>query len=96
MSEVKTQTTWRAVNAQWINSDPDQDTALITLQSEGDLYAVACSGPKNMGPNDIISAMRVATATLINAAGGDMGDVGVVGVGSLDISQLDTGDQRAN
>jgi hypothetical protein len=90
---VKTSTVWHLLEAQWVDADPDCDVIAVTLQGNGSVYTVCCSGPKDMTSRDFISAMRIAVAGLIRAAGGDMS---VVGCGTPDDAKFDTGNQRAN
>jgi len=93
MAEVKTHTLWRALDAQWVDSDPTCDVIALTMQSNGKEYAVVCSGPKGMRSPEFTSAIRAAAATLLAAAGGDMADVGA---SAANDPTFDTGDQRAN
>jgi hypothetical protein len=88
---VSTSTLWRVTGADWYDTEPDVDTISLSLLANGDNYAVACTGPKGMKSDQFISALRAATAALINANGGD---ISVVGAAQLDL--FDTGDQRAS
>ena len=90
---VKTTTLWHTLSAQWIDTDPACDCVALALQSAGKVYAVVCSGPKGMKSDEFIAAIRAAAATLINAAGGDMKDVGATFAND---PTFDTGNQRAN
>lgn len=93
MSDVKTSTVWQLLDALWIEEDPESSTIAVTVRGGGVDYAVVCSGPKGMMPSEFINAIRVAVAGLIRAGGGDMS---VVGCGSAEDPQFDTGNQRAN
>jgi hypothetical protein len=88
-------TLWRVVAAELLTFDPEMDTLSMTLQSEGKLYAVACSGPKGAGVEEFTTALRAAAAAIIRSAGGDMSSVGAKERDDSDPT-FDTGDQRAN
>jgi len=93
MSEPIVQTLWHMTGAKWVDENPDCDVMAVTVSGRGHDYAVCVSGFKGMKVNDIVNAMRAATAGLIHAAGGDMS---VVGCSSPDdnAALFDTGDQR--
>ena len=93
MTEVTTRSVWQLLDAYWVDTDTETSTIAVALQGGGNTYVVTCVGHKDMTSAEFISALRVATAGLIRAAGGDMS---VVGCGDLDAAKFDTGNQRAN
>jgi hypothetical protein len=88
-----TRTVYQLLDAYWVDTDPETSTIAVAIKGGGQTYVVTCVGHKNMTSVEFISALRVATAGLIRAAGGDMS---VVGCGNLDDAKFDTGNQRAN
>jgi hypothetical protein len=94
MSDVKTTTVWRCLDAQWIDTDKDCDAIALTMQRAGAEFAVVCSGPKGMKSNDFIPAVHAALAALTASAGGDLSVIGASTAAQGDL--FDTGDQRAN
>jgi hypothetical protein len=84
-------TIWRVTGADWIDSETDVDSITISLHTNGEDYAVACTGPKGMKSDQFIGALRAATAALIRANGGDISTVG-----AAELDTFNTGDQRAN
>jgi hypothetical protein len=88
-------TLWRVIDAELLTLDPELDTLSMSLQSEGKVYAVACTGPKGMGASEFTTTLRAAAAAIIRSAGGDMSSVGAQERDDSDPT-FDTGDQRAN
>lgn len=91
MSGVKTSTLWGVTGADWLDTEEDVDSITLSLRSNGEDHAVACTGPKGMKSDQFISAIRAAAAALIQANGGD-----ITTVGAAQLGLFDTGDQRAN
>lgn len=90
MTDVKTRTVWRMIDAKWIDTDPDVSVITIVLQSEGKEYVVVCSGPKGMKSDEFVPAI-IAAGRFLNVACGD-----VVTDSQMADATFDTGDQRAN
>ena len=91
MSITKKTTLWSVTGADWIDDEKDVDSLVVTLRESDEEYAVVCTGPKDMGADKIINALRAATAALIRANGGDISTVG-----AAELDALYTGSQRAN
>ena len=91
MSETRTSTVWAVTGADWIDTETDTDSITVSLRTNGEYFAVACTGPKGMTSDRFINALRASTAALIQANGGD---ISTVGAAQLDM--FDTGDQRAS
>jgi hypothetical protein len=91
MSDVPTATLWRVTGAKWLDTDEEFDSISLLIRSNGEDYAVACTGPKGMKSDQFISAIRAAAAALIQANGGD-----ITTVGAAHPDLFDTGDQHAN
>lgn len=82
---------WHVLGADYIDKDPEVDVMLVTVAGLGTEYAVCVSGHKKMNSSEMIQALRAAAAALIQASGGDMGDVGC---STPELSKFDTGNQR--
>jgi hypothetical protein len=91
MSTAQTSTIWRVTGYDWMDDEPDVSTIVLSLRTNNEDYAVACTGLKGMKSDQFISALRAAAAALIGASGGDISTVGAAQLGLFD-----TGDQRAN
>jgi len=93
MTNTVVKVVWHMTGVKWVDEDPTCDVMAVTVNGRGQDYAVCVSGFKGMKVQDIVNAMRAATAGLIHAAGGDMS---VVGCSSPDDNAelFDTGDQR--
>ena len=90
MTDVKTRTVWRTVDAHWVDEDPAVSVMVVVLQSAGKEYVVAISGPKGMKADEFVPACTAA-GHMLNAA-----CVGVIAESGPSDSTFDTGNQRAN
>jgi hypothetical protein len=91
MSEP-TKTMWSTIGAVFGTQD-GMDVICVTVAADGKQYSVSIAGPEGMKAQGFIGAARAATAVLLQAVGADMKLVGAM---TLEDSEFDTGDQRAN
>lgn len=84
MSEVRTETVWRLVQAQAISDQAVE----IELQANGQTFIVAVGTDRKLMMHDIINACRAAAAHIVNALGGDLpADARLPEPGEFDITE---------
>jgi len=95
LNNIITKSLWRVLDTRLIETDPDVDVIAVTVEGDGKVYTAVVSGHKGMNSNEFITALRAATAGLLQAVGADMSVVGAQ-EGNSEDKTFDTGTQRAN
>jgi hypothetical protein len=91
---IETKTVWQCTGSEaHRDAALGLDTIILSFRSEGNTYTVSVSGRAETKAHELVGALRAAAATLINAAGGDMRELGAQ---TLEEAAMDTGDQRAS
>jgi hypothetical protein len=60
---------WKLISVKVVKVDDDTNVVAISLSSNGNEYVIAVSGAKDMGPNNVINALRAGIIHFVRVHG---------------------------